>query len=241
MGYTHYWTNIEATNIHWDAFIKDVKHVISLSKIELKVEANDSSSVDSWVFINGVGDDAHEDLYIQKEISRSGNFCKTARKPYDAIVCAVLHLYEYHCGDKVHIQSDGYLSDEGWLVAYQLILREFGVEYLTGCYYRRRSTARKILNDSGYTLPVVNDLIVESLYFFDEPQDQLPPLGDNDSWCGPDEDKVEEVSMYEQLHKMEIHDTMSIPDWNIIRVVGGWIYRPDSSMVQTVPLFVPEV
>lgn len=41
------------------------------------------------------------------------NFCKTARKPYDFFVCAVLILAKIHFGDRIKVSTDGTLED--WL------------------------------------------------------------------------------------------------------------------------------
>lgn len=147
MGYTQYFTNIESSDENWKEFVEVVKSIISDSKVPL-----DLYIVDNSIYIDGVGDDGHEDLYISKDRNDAFNFCNTARKPYDSAVCAILHMYEHICGEKVHVKSDGDLSDEGWAFAYNYILKKFGVEYLTGCYYRRRSEARKELQNKEYTL-----------------------------------------------------------------------------------------
>lgn len=41
------------------------------------------------------------------------DFCKTARKPYDAAVCAVLTRAKYRLGDLISIHSDGRQADWG--------------------------------------------------------------------------------------------------------------------------------
>lgn len=66
---------------------------------------------------NGVGKDAHEDVFIGiKEEKQSYSdktdpmvfgFCKTAQKPYDKYVTAVLILAKYHFGSDFVISSDG--------------------------------------------------------------------------------------------------------------------------------------
>ena len=68
-------------------------------------------------------------------------FCKTARKPYDIVVQAVLILYKEYFGNKVGIGSDGCASD--WQQAFELVSSVFKrkqkgdtleeqFEYLTG-------------------------------------------------------------------------------------------------------------
>ena len=50
------------------------------------------------------------------------DFCKTARKPYDVVVCAALLAIKHHQGDNVEIRSDGDFGDE-WQPAYRLYRR----------------------------------------------------------------------------------------------------------------------
>ncbi len=60
------------------------------------------------VVFNGVGENSHETFYIEKK-DIDLNFCKTARKPYDLLVCACLiaaaDILNYT------ISSDGNLND----------------------------------------------------------------------------------------------------------------------------------
>ena len=55
------------------------------------------------------------------------DFCKTARKPYDVVVCAALLAIKHHQGDNVEIHSDGEFDDE-WQPAYQLYRKATGRE-----------------------------------------------------------------------------------------------------------------
>jgi len=43
------------------------------------------------------------------------DFCKTARKPYDIVVCCLLVILKYHLGNMIEISSDGkdWTNDEG--------------------------------------------------------------------------------------------------------------------------------
>lgn len=43
------------------------------------------------------------------------DFCKTARKPYDIVVCCLLVILKYHLGNMIEVSSDGadWTNDEG--------------------------------------------------------------------------------------------------------------------------------
>ena len=107
MGYTHYWTLKEP--ISADAFAKLQEGIKAI--IETANEAGISisnESTDGTIAFNGAGRDAHETFVIQVG-DKEFNFCKTAEKPYDAVVCASLILLKKELGDKVTVSSDG-----GW-------------------------------------------------------------------------------------------------------------------------------
>ena len=107
MGYTHYWTLKEP--ISADAFEKIQEGIKAI--IETANEAGISisnESTDGTIAFNGAGRDAHETFVIQVG-DKEFNFCKTAEKPYDAVVCASLILLKKELGDKVTVSSDG-----GW-------------------------------------------------------------------------------------------------------------------------------
>jgi hypothetical protein len=236
MGYSHYFNNIEASPSDWESFIRDVRKVVSLSKVPLEAEV-----LSDQLLINGAEEEnQHEDLFITQK-SKGHQFCKTARKPYDTVVCAVLHLYEYHIGKDVHISSDGDLEDDGWVLAYQMILEHFGVEHLTGCYYRRRSEARSNMGDPNYRLPEKEQNIDEynatwHKTIADSEQEvllKMPDLGDNDSWVGPDEDKPTKEQI---LTQMKLHDEVELDGNHITRVPSGWLYQ---RLSWNVPVFVP--
>ena len=60
------------------------------------------------VRFNGVGDDGREMFLIRRDRAGFGNFRKTARKPYDAVVCACLIAFVRHFGRHVTVVSDGF-------------------------------------------------------------------------------------------------------------------------------------
>ena len=71
------------------------------------------------VSFNGVGDDSHESFAFTLDANGS-EFCKTNRKPYDALVTACLILADYHFNlmgiaqceqENVEITTDGTYTD----------------------------------------------------------------------------------------------------------------------------------
>jgi hypothetical protein len=62
------------------------------------------------VRFNGFGDDSHETFSVLPT-DHGFNFCKTAYKPYDDVVVAVLIALFRTCGPVVKISSDGNYSD----------------------------------------------------------------------------------------------------------------------------------
>jgi len=69
------------------------------------------------VNFNGAGEKGHENFTLREDLreyikeGEGFNFCKTARKPYDALVCASLILLKHYMGDFVRVTSDGEISD----------------------------------------------------------------------------------------------------------------------------------
>lgn len=57
---------------------------------------------------NGVWDLGHETFYLSTKRS-DFEFCKTARKPYDTVVVAILCLLHHHT--EIEVSSDGEPSD----------------------------------------------------------------------------------------------------------------------------------
>ena len=128
MGYTHYWTQTrDLTAEEWKdaqehiaAILKDVQHI---QGIPLGNASGDPGSAPEFtpkcIMFNGVGDDAHETCRIVRkrektwEGGRLGwDFTKTARKPYDLAVTAVLS-YLSTVVETHSVSSDGDGSD--WL------------------------------------------------------------------------------------------------------------------------------
>jgi len=120
MGYTHYWT-VEKP-ISADAFAKLQEGIKAI--IETATEAGSpiaDESTDGIIAFNGVGAKSHETFVIK--VGDTGfNFCKTAEKPYDAVVTASLILLKKELGLEVLISSDGRWIDwEGGQLLYETV------------------------------------------------------------------------------------------------------------------------
>lgn len=107
MGYTHYWTIKEAIDSDaFDKLQKGIKEIIKTAN-EAGIPVADEST-DGIIAFNGIGSGSHETFVIQ--LGDTGfNFCKTAEKPYDAVVTASLILLKKELGAEVEVSSDG-----GW-------------------------------------------------------------------------------------------------------------------------------
>lgn len=87
------------------------------------------------VRFNGIDDDGHETLYIQRVDKPQSwasdktvvfGFCKTARKPYDVYVTATLLLAHVYLGDEIKISSDGEVED--WQAGVKLLDSKLGLK-----------------------------------------------------------------------------------------------------------------
>jgi hypothetical protein len=131
MGYTHYWNQLrDFTREEWaqiredfEALLKDVQHVQGIPLASGEGEPGTSPEfTDEYILFNGVGDDAHESFIVHRkrppkepwQSRRGGDFCKTARKPYDlAVIAALSYLCTVPDPAAFGANSDGHGRD--WL------------------------------------------------------------------------------------------------------------------------------
>ena len=155
MGYTHYWdtklSGIPKTNC--DAICEDAKKLLanlpahagaSYSTDPLAIAWEDDSDKPpdisaSLIRFNGKHggrDLGHETFYLERkpklEDYQKGDpecfaFCKTARKPYDLVVCGVLLVVAKRASEYVRISSDGEKAD--WLPAVEWVRSVLGSHY----------------------------------------------------------------------------------------------------------------
>jgi hypothetical protein len=126
MGYTHYFTPKKASPKKWDELLKQVKKLHEALPANTDTaggySSNDPLTIKGGlgkgepefskkvICFNGDGDKGldHETFIIEPDVT-DWNFCKTARKPYDLLVCAVLiatrSILNYE------VSSDGNLDD----------------------------------------------------------------------------------------------------------------------------------
>ena len=120
MGYTHYWTlenGLESAS--WDKFFKGALEIIQTAK-DAGIALDDDSATE-LIHFNGVGENAHETFSITSE-DVGFDFCKTAEKPYDTVVTAVLIWLKTVFGDGVVVKSDGNWTDwEGGALLYETV------------------------------------------------------------------------------------------------------------------------
>jgi hypothetical protein len=110
MGYTQYWKIRKSfTDAAWTSFTNDVKSLFASTKIPLAGAFGTTGTTPEVnhgvVSFNGVEDDSHETCQITKSAC-DFEFCKTAHKPYDAVVVAVLKLARKY-NPSTELSSDG--------------------------------------------------------------------------------------------------------------------------------------
>ena len=116
MGYTHYYEQKRSfTDAEWSIIVKGWK----LISKEAKIYVDDQSEfagprIRQYFDINGIGDEAHENFYLEKEKGFHDiqfTFVKTARKKYDRYVVALLILINNVAPNAFQVRSDGYLDE----------------------------------------------------------------------------------------------------------------------------------
>ena len=124
MGYTHYWQqHRDFTRPEWVALMSAALAIIDHAKakgIRLTGFSNEDPAAGPHVDfdeigLNGFGKDAHETLCLARERDKSlGWFCKTARKPYDPVVCSILLAAWLIAPDAITLKSDGDYEPPGY-------------------------------------------------------------------------------------------------------------------------------
>jgi len=121
MGYTHYWKITERLDKDWDkwtSFLPDAMQIISYASQKLDIALADSLGETKGeatvslggVSMNGYAEESHESFVLRPEVIQF-DFCKTARKPYDTVVTAILILAKETFGEAIQINTDGYNAD----------------------------------------------------------------------------------------------------------------------------------
>ena len=126
MGYTHYWSQSRKfVQAEWTAIRKAVKAITDETDAELCYEYDKEDraiQIDGQrIRFNGAGDEGHETFIITRSVPAAPEwrakddpdfqFCKTARKDYDAPVVACLIAIREIVPDAFEWSSDGWLSE----------------------------------------------------------------------------------------------------------------------------------
>ena len=117
MGYTHYFTP-KLNKKQFTKVANDVKVIEKAIKLfdghgeVMGVVYNDDS-----LYFNGNAKKGEEHETFQLGVGRDGDFCKTARKPYDVAVVVSLLCLKFHSPTS-DISSDG--DSEDWMEGYTL-------------------------------------------------------------------------------------------------------------------------
>lgn len=121
MGYTHYFSKVNSTTdeaLRFEMFARGARTIIeyAIKYDGIALAGWDGEVEGAWeitdevVRFNGLGENSHETFSWSADAS-GFNFCKTAYKPYDAVVTACLiHLKDIY-GEAVSIGSDGDWSE----------------------------------------------------------------------------------------------------------------------------------
>jgi hypothetical protein len=139
MGYTHYWRQLrDVKGAEWAALVDGAKKVIEQSAkdgvplyfeydSDMKAIANGDE-----IRFNGRGDEGHETFLVTRKRrafedwerrfprapAGTPSFCKTARKPYDRAVVAILAYMSSVLPDAFTVSSDG--DPEDWRAGVRL-------------------------------------------------------------------------------------------------------------------------
>ncbi|KAF7868495.1 hypothetical protein EAF04_005026 [Stromatinia cepivora] len=118
MGYTHYWkvTNQTKWTEIWPQLIRDANLIIkTLEDSAPLLDEKDNyhlPTTSHGIRINGKN--SHEDFILTEHKSSGFNFCKTARKQYDAVVAAILMRAKMLAEDAFSLSSDGDWDEDEW-------------------------------------------------------------------------------------------------------------------------------
>ena len=136
IGYTHYWENDKVlTQDERDGIEEDIRAIIAATDVPLLdwdgLLGRPSVRVggDQCVSLNGRAEDGRETFTFP---GKSGfNFCKTAYKPYDVVVTAILIAAENRAPQAFGYNSDGEHADweAGLELAERATGRELGIRF----------------------------------------------------------------------------------------------------------------
>ena len=147
MGYTHYWRPTrDLTEDEWDNIRQVAKTILKDNHgIILDNEPTDSQNLSityDSVLCNGIGDDGHETFYLTRKMRNDFEFCKTAQKPYDKYIVAML-IAVTQITDSITVSSDGDQSD--WLEGLQLYVERCTLNNAPNDYAEFREDVKEFI------------------------------------------------------------------------------------------------
>lgn len=120
MGYSHYWSRpLNLNKETFKLFVQDCNKIFAHCQNNLNIkladamgdEGTEPEACEEGVFFNGSGDGSYEGVCIEQEQTEAAfDFCKTALRPYDVAVTAVLIALKHHFPE-CKITSDGDNND----------------------------------------------------------------------------------------------------------------------------------
>ncbi|MFA6234293.1 MAG: DUF2958 domain-containing protein [Bacteroidota bacterium] len=112
-GYTHHWRMTrDFTPQEWSKIVQTAKQIVSKAMSEVVIRGplgtGNPGFTSQAIALNGddEGDLSHETFYLTKK-QKEFSFCKTARKPYDAVVVSILAAAKNIAPDAIELSSDG--------------------------------------------------------------------------------------------------------------------------------------
>ena len=117
-GFTRYWRakgRKSFTDDEWNDIIEKSADLIKELKIPLIGEDDNPPATvnEKMIWLNGVGEAGHETFVIKKKGNEDFDFCKTAQKPYDAVVKGILKIISEVAPGVLEISSDESQESEG--------------------------------------------------------------------------------------------------------------------------------
>jgi hypothetical protein len=144
MGYTHYWTQTRnLTEQEFGDFVGAARRIINVAEGKPTNTAGGYHTepvhicggngkgkptlTKDELVLNGNGPDLDHETFAINRVKQtdSWDFCKTARKPYDVVVTALLIILAHDYGFEV--SSDG--DAEEWEAGEKLVAEALGKEY----------------------------------------------------------------------------------------------------------------
>lgn len=153
MGYTHYFGHKKTSKINWAMIVEDCKKLQANLPKGVLIDGCFAYPVpqftDKMIHFNGTDEgftfemrkddscpkNSHETFELladgvkKRGFSNGGmpfTFCKTARKPYDLLVCGCLLVYKHHSPATMELSSDG--DAEDWADAEKFVKDTLGYE-----------------------------------------------------------------------------------------------------------------